>query len=157
MGAPAAEDIAVWHRHFAIECNNRAWQLAEAATRTAAEDEEMLGAAHAAHLHWGAVGTEQNRYLAQGLLGHVHGLLGHGGPALKYARLAFDYATSHESAPWEVAFAHAILANAGAASGDAALHREHYARARELGDALDAEDREIFLATFARIPAPAEK
>jgi len=43
---PSAEELSRWHRWFAVECNNRAWQLADQAERTAAEDDEMLNAAH---------------------------------------------------------------------------------------------------------------
>src|SRR5512146_1896119 len=114
MSPNSSDDVAVWHRRFASECNNRAWQLAEAASRTAAEDAEMLDAAHAAALHWRAVGTELHAARATMLLAQVHALLGHGALALPYARASFAFVTSHESADWEVAFAHAILANAAA-------------------------------------------
>jgi hypothetical protein len=54
-----------------------------------------------------------------------------------------------------VAFAHAILANAGAASGNAQLHAQHYVKAKELGESLiDPQDKEIFIATFNLIPMP---
>lgn len=36
------DDIRKWHRRFAMECNNRAWRLSEAPTRSAAENTEML-------------------------------------------------------------------------------------------------------------------
>src|SRR5512146_1789579 len=114
MSPTPTDDAAAWHRRFASECNNRAWQLAEAASRSAAEDAEMLDAAHAAALHWRAVGTELHAARATMLLAHVHALLGHGALALPYARASFAFVTSHESADWEVAFAHAILANAAA-------------------------------------------
>ena len=69
-------------------------------------------------------------------------------------RAAFDYVTSHDSPAWEVAFAHAILANAAAARGEERLHAEHYTIARRLGAALEDEDRKVFDATFRAIPAP---
>ena len=155
MSPTPTDDAAAWHRRFASECDNRAWQLAEAASRSAAEDAEMLDAAHAAALHWRAVGTELHAARATMLLAHVHALLGHGALALPYARASFAFVTSHESADWEVAFAHAILANAAAAAHDAAMHERHYAQAKTLGAALaDAEERAIFDATFCRIPPP---
>jgi hypothetical protein len=147
-------EVAQWHRWFGIECNNRAWRLAESSTRTPAETEEMVHAAHAAALHWGKVGNELNRMRGAMLLGHVHALAGDGTLARRYAQQAFDYVTSHDSPPWEVAFAHAVLANAASASGDADVHARHYGIARDLGAALGAEDRAIFEATFRGIPAP---
>jgi hypothetical protein len=155
--APTApEEIARWNRWFAVDCNNRAWRLAEAEKRTAADDEEMLHLAHAAAFHWGAVGTEVHNARAAMLLGHVHALLGHGALAMKYARQAFAFVMARESPSWEIAFAHAVLANAAAASCDGGLHKEHYAAAQALGAALsDAEERAIFDATFRAVPAPA--
>ena len=41
-------DLSKAHRWFAIELNNRAWELIEAPARTAEEAVEMVTAAHAA-------------------------------------------------------------------------------------------------------------
>ena len=152
---PSDEEIRKWDRWFAVESNNRAWSLSEAETRSPEEEAEMLNAAHAAALHWSKVGTEHNAALAGMLLGRVHALLGHGDLAMRYAQPSFDYFTSRDSADWELAFAHAVLANAAWAAKETTLHARHYALAKELGEAMaDVEDREIFEATFRRIPAP---
>jgi len=151
---PSPEEIAKWDRFFAIECNNRAWRLSEAASRTQAEDEEMLHCAHAAALHWSKVGTELHNARATMLLAHVEAILGRS-TAMGYARSAFEYVTAHDSPGWEVAFAHAILANAAAASGEAKLHAKHYAEAKALGAAIaNSEEREIFDATFRVVRKP---
>ena len=153
--AVSPEELAKWTRWFAIECNNRAWRLSEATNRTNAEDDEMLHSAHAAALHWGKVGTELHKARATMLLAHVHALLGHGPSAMAYAKQSFSYVTSHDSPPWEVAFAHAVFANAAAAARDRDLQATHYSAARALGAALsDAEERSMFEATFRVIPAP---
>lgn len=150
-----AEELVKWNRWFAVECNNSAWRLAESHARTAAQDDEMLHCAHAAALHWSKVGTDLHCARATMLVGHVYALLGDGQRASTHARKAYDYVMSHESPDWEVAFAHAVLANAAAASGDRPLHAVHYAAAEELGSALEnAEERSIFEATFAVVPAP---
>ncbi len=149
---PAGE-LARFHKHFAIECNNRAWRLSEAPRRESAEDDEMLHAAHAAAFHWSKVGTGLHAARAAMLLGHVHALLGHGDLALGHARSSFEYLSARETAPWEIAFAHAVLANAAAAAGDRATHAAHYAQAKALGAALEDEERSIFDATFRNVPA----
>jgi hypothetical protein len=154
-GQPTEADPAKWHRWFAVEANNRAWRLAESAARSETEDAEMLDAAHASAFHWARVGTPLHAARGQMLLGHVHALLGRGGPAMQYARAAFDYVMSHDSPPWEVAFAHAVLAHAGAAAGDRAIHARHHAEAGVLGAALaDEEERTIFEQTFRTVPRP---
>jgi len=150
---PNDQEIAQWHRRFAADCNNRAWGLSEAATRTPSEDDEMLDAAHASALHWRRIGTELNVARAEMLLGHVHALLGHGDLALRHAGASFAYFIARDCPDWERAFAHAVLANAAAAAGNVDLHRRHYAVAKEIGAALsNAEERRIFEATFRRIP-----
>ena len=153
---PSDDEIRKWHRRFGIDANNRGWALAESTTRTPAETDEMLHVAHAAAWHWSKVGTPHNAALADVLLAQVHALVGEGIPALRHAQAAYGYFSGRESAPWELAFAHAVLAHAAHAAGDDVLHRDHFAKARELGQALpDAEDRAIFDATFRTIPGPA--
>jgi predicted enzyme related to lactoylglutathione lyase len=152
---PDAADIARWHRYFAVECNNRAWALADAAERTDAQVEELVHAAHAAALHWSQVGTELNSARAELLLAHALALAGDGTPALRYARRSFDYLTTRSSPDWEVAFAHMVLANAAHAAGDRALHARHHTEAARLGAAIAApEDRQIFETSFRSVSAP---
>jgi hypothetical protein len=149
------EEVAKWTRRLAIECNNRAWRLAETEGRTAAEDEEMLHCAHAAALHWSRVGTELHQARALMLLALVHALRGRGESAMDYATQSFAYVASHDSPPWEVAFAHAVFANAAAAARKRELHRKHYDIAKALGASLpDEEERAIFDATFRGVPVP---
>ncbi len=138
-----------------MEMNNRAWAIAENRARTSAEEEEMLHAAHGAALHWSRVGTDRNKAAADMLLGQVYAVLGHGAPAIRYARRSHEYITSNESPDWEIAFAHAVLANAARAAGETALYETEYALAKRLGESIaDNEDKEIFENSFARIPSP---
>jgi len=152
---PIEDDVLAWHRRFAVDANNRAWTLSEKTELPAEERRELLYAAYAAAYHWSKVGTEQHIARAELLLGRAHALLGHGDLATKFATASFNSIVSRNSEPWEIAFAHAILANAAAVSGDAQLHAEHYREAKRVGENLaDKEDRDIFLATFRLIPAP---
>lgn len=152
---PSPDDISRLHHWFAMEANNRAWSLSEKAEMGVEDAAEMLTVAHAAAWHWRQVGTTNQRQLADLLIARVHARLNDGPRALAAAERAFAAITARVAAPWERAFAHAILADAARASGDAARHASHYAEARALGAALtDPEDREIFHATFDRIPSP---
>jgi hypothetical protein len=154
---PSEDQAREWHRRFAVEANNRAWTLSEKADLTAPEKKELLYAAYAAAHHWSRVGREENFARAQLLLGRVHAILGHGALAIDCATEAFNSITSRQSERWEEAFAHAVLANAAAVSGNSELHATHYERARALGEQLeDQEDKGIFLATFRLIPTPAQ-
>jgi len=143
-----------WHRYFAMECNNRAWQLA-AQARTPAEDLEMLNAAHAAALHWATMGAELNDMRAKTLLAEVHALLGFGPSALAYADEIRPYFLGRQTDDWEIAYVHVIHAHAAAAAGESELHSQSYAAAVPAIDAIaDEEDRKIVLQTFDQVPPP---
>ena len=151
---PEDTDIQAWHRFFAIECNNRAWDLA-VKTRTHQEDREMLNAAHASALHWGVAGDELNHMRAKTLLAEVHALMGFGFSALAYAEEMQPYFLGRESADWELAFVHTIHAHAASVAGRPDLHRASYDEAVQAIDAIaDQEDRDIVLATFNQVTQP---
>jgi len=151
---PAPELAAQWHRRFAVDCNNAAWTLAEKNDRAPAEDREMLLLAYASAYHWSKVGTPVHQARADVTLAHAHALLGHGSLALDYARRCLAYFEANPAEDWDIAFAHAEVAYAAAVLGNADLHASHYAAAKALGAAISNEqDRTIFEAEFARIPA----
>ena len=149
---PEGPDPLQWHKFFAMECNNRAWELAVTA-RSPEEDLEMLNAAHASALHWAALKTELNDMRARMLLAEVHSLLGMGASALKYANEILSYFSSRETDDWELAYAHTIHAHAAATAGEEQLHKTSYAAAVKAVEAIaDEEDRKIVLQTFGQVP-----
>ncbi|MDD5468266.1 MAG: hypothetical protein PHS96_10700 [Anaerolineales bacterium] len=151
---PTSEMIQKMGRWFAVECNNRAWDLASKTTRTADEDRELLFNAYAAAHHWRQVGTPLQQARADLLLAHAHALCSHGELAWHYARRCLSFFEANPAEDWDLAFAHAAMALAAAANQDAGLHARHYALAKEYGQAIkDEEDRRIFWQEFARIPA----
>ncbi len=153
--APA--DLPQAHRWFAVECNNRAWDLAAKTSRTPAEARELLLAAYAAAFHCSKVGSPINQMRAEVTVAHAHAVLGRGIDALHHARLALEFCESNPVEDWDLAFAQAEMAFAAAIVGDTAMHRQHYALAEQCGQAIkDQEDRDVFLAEFARIPAPTQ-
>jgi hypothetical protein len=154
MQSPETTDLRPWHKRFAMETNNRAWDLA-VIERTPAEDLEMLDAAHASAWHWSAVGTELNRMRATMLLAEVHALLGHGPSAFEFAQSMHTYFAANETPDWEIAFAHAILAHAASVAGVSAVHRRAYENATVAILAISSEeDRAIVVKTFSKVPRP---
>ena len=148
------EDNQAWHKRFASECNNRAWDLSTA-QRTPQQDQEMLDAAHASAWHWAKIGTELNRMRAVMCLAEVHALLGHGAIALAYAQEMRGYFLSHDTPDWELAFTHAIYAHAAAVAGKAGEYRAAYQAAQVAIAAIaEEEDRVIVAKTFSQVPAP---
>jgi len=152
---PRDTEPASWHRYFAIESNNRAWDLAERPARTHEDTLAMLNAAHAAALHWNVVGDELNRMRATTLLALTHVLAGFGESARRLADEVRTYFLSNGADAWELALVHSIHAHAAASVGDAAAHRESYEAAeRTLALIQDPGERQVVLATFARVPRP---
>ena len=153
---PTAEEVAAWQKRLASQANNRAWTLAESTSRSAAEDEEMLQAAHAAMYFWKIVGDASNRAHAAQLVAHAYALLGLPNPAKHYLKQSQPYFLEQPSQPWEQAFAHAIAANVAAAAGEVEPHAKHYRDAERLVAALaDHEERKILQATMRVVPRPA--
>lgn len=151
---PQDTDPGNWHRYFAMECNNRAWQLATQ-SRSAEEDLEMLNAAHASAFHWATMGAELNDMRAKTLLAEVHALLGLGASALKYADETKAWFLARETEDWEIAYAYVIHAHAAATAGASELHKDSYAQALIALEAIaDEEDRKIVLQTFEQVPEP---
>jgi hypothetical protein len=149
------EEIQKSHRRFAVECNNRAWDLATQAERSPAENREMLLSAHAAAFHWSKVGTPLNDVRAEVLLAHVHALLEQGAEALRYAEQVLKFCESNPCEDWDLAFAYAEMAFAASTVDEAILHRKFYELAEAQGPAIkDEEDRAVFLTEFARISRP---
>ena len=125
---PNEEEAAKWQRRLGAAANNRGWKLSEMPVRTAAEDDEMLHAAHASRHLWSTVGNDENFALGDLLLGQVHALLGHGRLALRYAEAAFAFFSSRASEAWETAFSHLVLSHAAHAAGKLDAHSAYYVR-----------------------------
>jgi hypothetical protein len=144
-----------WHRFFAAEANNRAWDLAEQWV-AGNGGTEVLDAAHASAWHWRAAGTELHHMRATMLLAHVHALVGHGQSSLAYAREMHAWFLGKPDTPdWEVAFARTILANAARVAGSSELYESEYQAARASVAAIaDEEDKAIVLRTFRQVPVP---
>ena len=155
MPQPTEGDPAAWRRWFAMQANNRSWELSVMESRTPEEEREMLDAAHASAWHWSAIGTDLNRMRSTMLLAEVHALAGDPALAMRYAYEMRTYFLGRETPDWELAFTHAITAHGAARAGNGPLHRESYDAARgAIASIADAEDREIVERTFSHVPAP---
>jgi hypothetical protein len=152
---PSMEEINRWHRYFAVECNNRSWDLAEMAVRTPDQDVEMKALAFASAYHWSKVGTAVNDARANVTIAHVLATLGEGDQALVYARKCLDYFQANPDEDWDIAFAWLEVAFAASVLGDADLQLSAFRKAEELGNRIKGEeDRRIFQEELAKVPRP---
>lgn len=65
-------DLPRAHRWFAVEFNNEAWDLVEKPDRAPEETRRMIHLAHAAALHWSAIGKPIHVERAECLLATVY-------------------------------------------------------------------------------------
>ena len=140
------------NRWFAVELNNRSWDLLEKPELTEAEADEVVHAAHASVYHWRQVGTVANHARALCLLANVYAALRRGGEAIRYARQCVELAEAHagEIADWDLAFGYDCLARATAAAGDREAAAKVRQQARDYGDKIaEAEDKAVFDSWFA--------
>ncbi|MCC7421000.1 MAG: hypothetical protein IT428_12025 [Planctomycetaceae bacterium] len=149
-------DLTRAHRWFAVECNNRAWDLVEAAERTPDEVEEMLHSAHAAWLHWKPVGTLLNELRAEKLLAMAYCVAGVSERALWHARRcrALSDRAGDTQTPFDRAGAWGALSRvlAVAALTDPSLQPEAAAARQKLDELTpqvpDAETRTVIEKLF---------
>jgi hypothetical protein len=144
---PPPFDLGKAHRWFAIELNNRAWELIESPARTAEETEEMLTAAHASRYHWGQCGTLLNKLRAESVVAAAYLAAGRPELSLGFARngLALCDQVGEEATPFDLACAHGATACALAQLGQAAEASAAYAASLEYAQHFEhADDRDVF-------------
>jgi hypothetical protein len=139
-------DVAKAHRWFAIECNNAAWELAEKPGRSPDEARRMIDLAHAAAMHWDAVGTDLNRQRAENLLAAAYVAAGDALAAVRHAErcLSLSVQNAKEESPFDRAIALGCAAQAHALAGDSAQADRLRTLAKTAAAALDDEDRGVF-------------
>jgi len=139
------------HRRTAATCNDAAWNLIERSCLDAAGLTQLLTAAATARHHWREIGTPTNVAHADLLLAWAMARAGAGQPAMQLAGEAFSHFEAH-GATWERAFAHAAMAMACSAAGDADGLRRHRGEAARLGAELAGGDAAYFQAAFKTVP-----
>lgn len=151
---PTDEEIAKWHRWFAVECNNEAWSLADQPKRTSVEDEQMLRLAHTAAMHWAKVGGPVHVLRADVLLAWVHAAAGLGMEAQRYAeRAAGALDTVEGVGDWDRAFMPIAMCFGHHAAGDSASADTAAAQLDAARQTLtDEEDRKVFDHYRAMLP-----
>jgi len=135
------------HAHFAHAFNLETWQLLQKENRTPEEEERMIGAAHASHCHWQAVGGVVEAQRGLWLVSHVYAELGLGEPSLRYAHRCLQLTDRHpeQMQDFDRAYAFEGMARAAAVAGDGGTAARYRALAGETGATIaNGEDRAIF-------------
>jgi hypothetical protein len=139
-------------RQLAKDLFNRVWELLESESRTPAEDDEMLHAAHASRYHWGVAGEPVNLARGEWQCSRVYAVLGRAEPALWHGRRSLDLCDEHGLADFDLAYAYEALARAHRVAGEAPEAEAYERLAAEAGEAIaDPDDREHFRADVATL------
>lgn len=144
-----------WHKYFAIEANNSAWDLCETSDSVLANT-HLLDAAHASAWHWRAVGTELNQMRSVMLLALVHARMNLSASAWAYAEDMKSYFLAQTDTPdWERSFTWVIHAWAAFSHGQKEAHQQSFQAAVTSLEAIqDPEDKEVVMKTFHLLPKP---
>lgn len=140
-------------RELAKRLFNQTWELIDTADRTPEQDRLMLMTSCAAWVHWDAIGTEENRAIADWQVAHVASLLGYGALAISHATTAYDRVRAARLPDWLHASALEGLARAYAAAGDQQSRDEYLRLAHEaVSIVTDAQERELIASQIATVP-----
>jgi len=143
---------AMDEKRLAKDLFNHVWALLEKEGRTAAEDDEMVHAAHASRYHWGNVGEPVNLARGEWQCSRVYSVLGRPEPALWHGRRSLDLCDEHGLGDFDLAYAYEALARAHRVAQQVPEAEAYERLAVEAGERIvDREDREHFHADLATL------
>ncbi len=132
------------HRRMAAELFNRTWELLDQPERTAAEDQEMLGAAYGSRYHWRIVGGPKQHCVSDWQVSRVWAVLGDAAKATTHGELSLELAERNGLGPFYTGYAHEALARAAALAGNNEESSRHLAEAEELSlDISKTDDADL--------------
>lgn len=152
MTLPDQQEIDKLGKYFAIESNNEFWQISENEI-TEKNAEKALTAAFTSLYHWQRVGNDDNKYLAYLAVARALAINNMADLAIDYAARCYDFFKETDQL-WIKAFINAILSHANLIQGKVEQAASYYQEAKNIGSNLQAEDLEVFNATFRHIPDP---
>jgi hypothetical protein len=141
-------------RALAVGGNNLAAALEEKTDRTPAQTAGMVDAARAALAHWKRAGGWLEEERAEYRLAHSLLQAGQATAAVESARRCVAVCTRHQAAPFEQVCAHAVLALALHAGGDAAGCAAAGAQARRWFEQVPNDERAGCEPELARLDPP---
>lgn len=139
-------DLSKAHRWFAVEFNNRSWDIIESQDRSAEQVEELIHTAHASVRHWIEAGKPINRLRGYCLLAHAYCTADDGATALNWARRCVDLLEplAADVTGFDRASALGCLARSQRRAGQADAAKETTARTMAaIAELADAEERSV--------------
>jgi hypothetical protein len=150
-----SEEEIQLHRKMGVDLFNYTWELLDKPTRSRAEDDTMLHAAHASRYHWGIAGAPVNLARGEWQVSRVYAVLGRSEPALYHAQRSLDICLENQIGDFDLAFAYEALARASAVAGKSADYEKYLSQAKQASQQIaEKEDREVFDNDLATIHCP---
>ena len=154
--APPPDDKAllepIGERTLASELFALTWDYLGLQSRTPAEDDAMMHAAHASRWHWGKVGGPEQWAIGEWLCSRVYSVLGRGEQSLYHGRRAGEICEEFEVGSFVPASAHEAMARAYCVLGDMDAARDQRNLAYASAIDLDDDDRAVIEADLATLP-----
>jgi hypothetical protein len=142
-----------WHKRFAVDCYNGAWELMDLPARAHAQDLDLVALACAQRFHWYAVGSEDNKAIADWQVARALSFIGEGPLAIRFAERAVEIAETLSEPDFLRASCYEGLARAHAVAGNQSERDTWLARAREaLTSIAEDDDREEIARQIDSVP-----
>jgi hypothetical protein len=137
------------HNYFAIEYNNRLWDLLDKKNRTEEEDNQIINYAHTSLVHWSEnpKGTIVNIQRGEYMIANVYCYIGIKEQSLYYAKrcLKITEENKENMKDFDIAYAHLIMARALALSENKEEATKYYQMAVYSGNLIqNMEDKKFF-------------
>ncbi len=145
-------DLSEAHQYFAVECNNKTWDLLDKTERTPDEEIEMIHQVHASCWHWSRAGEPVNVVRGHYVAAKVYFAAGMTESARFWAQKTWDQTVELGLESWDYAFACEIMARACAAAGEKDKHEEYHRKAQDAIAGLGNDERELCQGELDRGP-----
>jgi hypothetical protein len=131
-------DVAAAHKHFSVECFNKAWELMDKVERTDNDNEEMIRLSLASHWHWTQREdcNETNLSIGYWQTSRVYAMLAQGDNARSYAERCLAVSQGEGILPVYLGYAYEALARAESVAGDRGKMEKYLGEARRVAETM---------------------
>lgn len=140
------EETLKYHKKFAVEFNNSAWDFFEMDTRTEEQTLDMLHMAHASRFHWGVVGTPMNLERGEWLVSRAYSEAGVAERAIFHGNNCLSICLENSIGDFDLAFAYEGLTRAWKLDNNEDKYKKYKKLALEAGEKIGKkEDKDYFM------------
>ena len=144
----AQERLKSAHQFFAVNCNNKTWELMDSKEFTPEQKDALLQNAFASAYHWSKVGTGVNFQRGEWLIARVYTILGNAQESLAHAMRCQELTTQYKSElqDFDIAYSYEALARAYALNKDKENFQKYKDLANTAGEQIaNKEDKDQFM------------